>query len=116
MVVVQALDALLQLVILGALLDADKEEVIVGIQGELVHGVHASQIIQHEVQDGSPHTAGLVGSCSSLYLLCSRFCYLHMCTNPLMPACVKTRPAYPRCLSIHVSGKHDMRLQNKCLI
>ena len=76
MVVIQTLDALLQFVTLGALLDADEEEVIVGVQGELVHGVHPSQAIQHKVQDGSTHTAGLVSCGCNLNLLCSCFCYL----------------------------------------
>ena len=75
-VVIQALDALLQLIALGTLLNADEEQVVVGIQGELVHGVHASQVIQYKVQDGSTYTAGLVSGCSSLYLLCSGFRYL----------------------------------------
>lgn len=76
MVIIQVLDALFQLVVLHALLDADQEEIIVGIQGELVHGVHTSQVIQHKVQDGCPDTAGLVGGSSSLNLLGCGLSYL----------------------------------------
>ena len=78
-VVIQALDALLQFVTLGALLNADQEQVIVGVQGELVHGIYARQVIQYKIEDGSTHTAGLVRRCSRLNLLRSGFC--HLCAS-----------------------------------
>lgn len=78
-VVIQALDALLQFVTLGALLNADQEQIIVGVQGELVHRIYARQVVQYKVQDGSTHTAGLVSCCSRLNLLGSGFRHLHTC-------------------------------------
>ena len=52
MVVIEVGDPLLQLVAAGALLHAEVEQVYVGVQGELVHGVDAAHVVQHEEQDG----------------------------------------------------------------
>ena len=51
-VFIEADDALIQFVAALAFLDGQHEEVDVGIQGELVHGVHTAHVIQHKEQDG----------------------------------------------------------------
>lgn len=51
---VEVLDALLQLVTAFAFLDAEVEQVDVGVQGELVHGVDAAHVVQDGEQDGGP--------------------------------------------------------------
>lgn len=54
MVGVEVLDALLQLVAALALLDAEVEQLNVGIQGELVHGVDATHLVEDGEEDGGP--------------------------------------------------------------
>lgn len=49
-VFVQVVDAVFQLVAVMALVNAEDEEDNVGIQRELVHGVHATHVIEHEEQ------------------------------------------------------------------
>ena len=51
-VFIEADDALIQFVAALAFLDGQNEEVDVGIQGELVHGVHTAHVVQHKEQDG----------------------------------------------------------------
>lgn len=53
MVAVEVGDPFLQLVAALALTDAQLEQVYVGIQRELVHGVHAAQVVQDGEEDGS---------------------------------------------------------------
>ena len=50
-VFVQVVNAVLQLVAAMALVNAEDKEVDVGIQRELVHGVDAAHVIEHEEQD-----------------------------------------------------------------
>lgn len=50
-VVVQIFNAVLQLIAAMALVDAEDEEADVGVQRELVHGVNAPHVIEHEEQD-----------------------------------------------------------------
>lgn len=47
-VVIEVDDALLQARVLQALVDGVAEELDVGVQGELVHGVNAAHVIHHE--------------------------------------------------------------------
>ena len=50
--VVEVPDTLLQSRVLQALVDGVAEELYVGIQGELVHGVDATHVVHHEEQEG----------------------------------------------------------------
>ena len=60
MVLVQVVDAVLQLVAAMALVDAEDKEADVGVQGELVHRVDAAHIVEHEEQHRGPLGAGAV--------------------------------------------------------
>ena len=51
-VVVEVVDALLQARVLQALVDGVGEELDVGVQGELVHGVDAAHVVHDEEEDG----------------------------------------------------------------
>lgn len=51
MIFIQVVNAVLQLVATMAFIDAEDKEVDVGIQRELVHGVDAAHVIEHEEQD-----------------------------------------------------------------
>lgn len=53
-VLVQVVDAVLQLVAAMALVDAEDKEADVGVQGELVHRVDAAHVIEHEEQHRGP--------------------------------------------------------------
>lgn len=50
MIVVQIFNAVLQLSASMALVNAEYKEADVGIQRELVHGVNATHVIEHEEQ------------------------------------------------------------------
>lgn len=50
-VFIQVVNAVLQLVAAMALINAEDKEADVGIQRELVHGVDAAHVIEHEEQD-----------------------------------------------------------------
>lgn len=52
MVVIQVGDTFLQLGAALTLLDGHDEELDVGIQRELVHGIDATHVVQHKEQDG----------------------------------------------------------------
>lgn len=54
MVLVQVVDAVLQLVAAVALVDAEDKEADVGVQRELVHGVDAAHVVEHEEQHRGP--------------------------------------------------------------
>lgn len=54
MIFIQVVNAVLQLVAAMALVNAEDKEADVGIQRELVHGVDAAHVIEHEEQDGCP--------------------------------------------------------------
>lgn len=58
---VEVLDTFLQLVAALALLDAEVEQFNVGIQGELVHGVDATHLVEDGEEDGGPLGARPVG-------------------------------------------------------
>lgn len=53
-VVIQVVDAVLQLIAAVALVNAEDKEADVGIQGELVHGVNSAHVIEHEEQHRGP--------------------------------------------------------------
>ena len=53
-VLVQVVDAVLQLVAAMALVDAEDKEADVGVQGELVHRVDAAHVVEHEEQHRGP--------------------------------------------------------------
>jgi hypothetical protein len=55
--VVEVGDAFVQLVAALRLLHGHDEEVDVGVEGELVHGVHHPHIVQHKEQDGRSQRA-----------------------------------------------------------
>ena len=59
-VLVQVVDAVLQLVAAMALVDAEDKEADVGVQGELVHRVDAAHIVEHEEQHRGPLSARAV--------------------------------------------------------
>lgn len=60
MVVIELGDPLVQFVAAKALFDAQVEQVDVGIQRELVHGVYMAHIVQHKEQDGSALGTGAI--------------------------------------------------------
>lgn len=61
-VLVQVVDAVLQLVAAVALVDAEDEEVDVGVQRELIHGVDTAHVVEHEEQNRRPlGTRALLG-------------------------------------------------------
>lgn len=60
MVVIEFGDPLLQFVAAKALFNAQVEQVNVGIERELVHGVYAAHIVQHKEQDGSTLGTGAI--------------------------------------------------------
>lgn len=51
---VQVLDTFLQLVAAFTLLDAEVEQFNVGVEGELVHGVDATHLVEDGEEDGGP--------------------------------------------------------------
>lgn len=55
MELVEIIDAVLQLGTLGRAVDGVVEEIDVRVQGELVHGVDAGQVVQREEQHRRPH-------------------------------------------------------------
>ncbi len=58
---VEVVYPLLQFVAAGAALYTQGEQVDVGVQRELIHGIYTAQIIQYKEQDGRPLGAGAVG-------------------------------------------------------
>lgn len=60
MVVIKLGNPLLQFVAAKALFNAQVEQVDVGIQRELVHGVYKAHIIQYKEQDGSALGTGAI--------------------------------------------------------
>ena len=51
-VVVEVGDAFLEPWVLQALVDGVGEELDVGVEGELVHGVNATHVVHHKEEDG----------------------------------------------------------------
>lgn len=58
---VEVVYPLLQFVAAGAALYTQGEQVDVGVQRELIHGIHTAQIIQYKEQNGRPLGTGAVG-------------------------------------------------------
>lgn len=52
MEIIEILNTVLQLLRAATLLQADKEEVAVGIKAKLVHGVNGRKVVQDKVEDG----------------------------------------------------------------
>lgn len=66
-VLIEVADSLAQLGTPMALVNAEVEQVDIGIQGELVHGVNLAHVVEDEEEDrGSLCTGsvGLVGACA----------------------------------------------------
>ena len=53
-VVIEVLDPLLQPGVLQALVDGEREQVDVGVQRELVHGVDSPHVVHHKEEYGGP--------------------------------------------------------------
>ena len=60
MISVDVVNPLLKLGVLKTLVDGETEEVDVGVQGELVHGVNPTHVIHHKEENGSTLRAGPV--------------------------------------------------------
>lgn len=94
---VEVVYPLLQFVAAGAALYTQGEQVDVGVQRELIHGIYTAQIIQYKEQDGRPLGTGAVGlnthkhTQSGVYSFICLSCYQHPHLSSLLSLCLIQR-------------------------